>query len=435
MANPLSAGSIILGSGLVTVTGGVLYIDGAPAAVSQAQLNALSGVVGTSGSQLYAMLTGESGALVARDSAISGALQTLIGAVVPSVNGITSAVSITGTGGFSVAVIGSSIVVSGLTTTTNKQIVFDNQKTLSGDANFTWDTTSGALIIGQGYPTGGTTLDSTSLRLGLGTISGAGLAGKPGITLASTGWGNTFYQSAFYDNRSKFFSPALTTSQSAWGDTTANVGTLSTPTSEALGDYSLFTPAVGLSAGGTSTTATIYRGSVLGLNGFFFSSKFILNTAWASGRATSVYAEPSGCRIFVGLTDQLVATQVSLNEPIGNFVGLQYLYASGGAVGTGQYMQNWAVTSRNNVATSTGNSAMSFQTGFYRFSMYCPPFPNNTTVNWELKDIIRGSGVVGTITNTLPVGSTPMRPMVAIGFVSGLKAIGFTTLYVEKRGD
>lgn len=558
-------------SGALTVTGQTL----------QGRINSLSGfTLGASGALQAQIAGGGSQVRVSGSSSIAIADFSGIGGIavvysgsqilvsgnaggpgggVPSVNGITSAVTIAGTGNFTTQTIGSTIYISGSVLTNDQQVLFDKSGITSGDNRIRWDYVTGTLEIGDpqvNYPdnplslggsgvylqanirnhsttnlasadlvvttdvgndltgyldlgvnnanynqtaydigsgkdgylyvndgnlsigtattedvikfhtagtryfnqraaiddtgilmpeTGkirfgttisGTSIDSTSIRLGLGIISGIGLAGKPGLTFFSTGWGNTYYQSAFYDNRAKFFSPNAAATQSLWGDSAANVGTLLLTTSEVLGDYTQITPAAGLSAGLSATTASIFRGSVPGLNGFFFSSKFMLTTAWGtSGRATSSYAEPSGCRIFVGLTDQAVATQVGLNEPAGNMIGLNYLWASGGAVGTGQYMQNWAIRSRNNVATTTGDIGMNFQTGFYRFSMFCRPFPNNGVVEWEMMDLIRGSGVQGFTTGTLPVGSTAMRPMTALGFVSGIKVIGCSALYVEKQGS
>lgn len=326
------------------------------------------------------------------------------------------------------------------TATAGDVIGFHTDGIQSGNLRVTIDQTgillpsTGIIRIGQG--TGGVDLDTSSLTLNLGTISGVGLANKPGLSFSSSGWGNTYYQSAFYDNRSKFFSPNNAATQSIWGDTAANVGTLALTNTEALGEYTQITPAAGLSAGLSATNASIYRGSVLGLNGFFYTTKFMLNTAWGtSGRATSSYGEPSGCRFFAGLTDQAVATQVGLSEPVGNHIGLTYMWASGGTVSTGMYWQNWAIRSRNNVSATTGHTTMSFQTGYYRFSMFCKPFPNNTEIYYELRDLLRGSGIDGSWTQTLPVGSTAMRPMVALGFVSGIKVLGCHNLYVEKQGS
>jgi len=535
----------ISGAIMVQVAGGgsVVKVSGS-AAIATADFTGIGGtLVFTSGGQVF----------------ISGAASSAPGGGVPSVNGISTAVGIYGTGGLSAVTIGSNIYLSGFVNAGSGQLTFRSGEEIRGDANLVWDYSTGMLEIGQpqlnyvdnplsiggsggylqanirnrslavnasadwvatsdvgrdvsgyinlginnsqyaqtaydigsgndGYlyvnggnldigtqttgnkvvfhtagtryynvraivddsgimipvtgilrvgpdTTGSSTLTSTSLRLGLGTISGIGVAGKPGLSFSSTGWGNTYYQSAFWDNKAKFFGQNNAATLSIWGDTAANVGTLANTTSEVLGDYTLITPAAGLSAGIAFTNANIFRGTTLGLNGFFFTAKFLLTSVWSSGLATSTYGAPSGCRIFVGLTDQAVATQVGLNEPAGNMIGLNYLWASGGAVGTGQYMQNWAIRSRNNVATSTGTTTMSFQTGFYRFSMYCPPWPNNTSVNWELRDVLRGSGINGSVSTNLPVGSTAMRPMVALGFVSGIKTIAMNTLYVEKQGS
>ena len=79
---------------------------------------------------------------------------------------------------------------------------------------------------------------------------------------------------------------------------------------------------------------------------------------------------------------------------------------------------------------------MTFQTGFYRFSMYAPPFSaNNTGVFWQLDDLIRGSGTQGIITGNLPIGSTQLRPSAYICAVSGgARNLRLNNLYVENVG-
>ncbi len=279
---------------------------------------------------------------------------------------------------------------------------------------------------------GGLSLDTRSITIASGILSFTGIANNPIAGMYASGWGSSLYGTAWHSRRIKAILPQLTTTQQVWGDTAANVGTLSTDTSELFGDTMRFTPAAGLSAGSAYTTASIYRGTQVGAgNGFFFVSKFSLTGNMPGVSPLGGGYSTSGSRIFVGLTDQAVATQVQLNDPIGNFVGLQYLWASGGSVGTGQYMQNWAITSRNNVSTSTGNTSMSFATGSYRFGMFCPVHPNNGTIFYQLDDLGRGSGIQGTITSTLPVGSTAMRALAAIGFVTGLWPLGIQCLYTE----
>lgn len=545
---------------------------------------------------LSVRLTDTGSALFARDLAISGALQALIagggsivrisgssplatadftgiggvsvvysggqvfisgaagapGGGVPSVNSITSAVTIVGTGGFMVSTAGATITVSGLPFAVDKTILFNNQEILSGDLNFAWDVTGSTLKIGQpqlfysGNPlsiggsgdvlqanirnrstrsdassdwiatsnigsdasgyidmgingsnynlseydmgssgdgylyvnggaldiattvaqkgiqffTAGTrsfnlratvtdsgiylpqsgifqigsgvTIDNNSLTISSGQLTFSGIANNPIAAMFASGQGNTLYGPAMYSRRMKIIQPNTTTSQILYGDTAANVGTLSTLNTETLGEVTLYTPAAGLSAGTSFTLANAYRGTGPGVgNGFFFVTKFLLNTNWASGLNTSVYANPSGCRIFAGVTDQAVATMTDRNEPAGNYIGLRYLWASGGAVGTGQYMQNWAIGSRDNTQAFTGDMGMVFQTGLYRFAVYSPPHPANNIIYYQLDDILRGSGVRGQVTSRLPVGSTAMRAMTAIGFVSGIKAIGTSAVYLE----
>ncbi len=369
------------------------------------------------------------------------------GAGVSSLNGQTNAVQITGTGGFSVTQVNGIITISGLTTVLKSQVVFMNTGgILSGDTSLAWNEIGDVLSVANNaihfsginvMPTGtltisGLFLDNNSLNANSGKFHLSGMANNPIAGMFTSGWGTTLYEPAPHSRRVKTIVPNTTTSQFVFNDSAANVGTLSTIASENLGEVTLYTPTIGLSAGTSFTVANAFRGTTAGVgNGFFFVTKFLLNSVYASGLNIGPYGAPSGSRIFVGLTDQAVATQTQLNDPAGNYVGLNYLWASGGAAGTGAYMQNWAVRSRDNVATTTGDIGMVFQTGLYRFAMYCPPFPNNTRVYYQLDDILRGSGVKGQITGTLPVGSTAMRGMAAIGFVSGVKAIGTSVVYLE----
>jgi len=486
---------------------------------------------------------------------ISGAAAG-VGGGVPSVNGISSAVTIVGTGGLSVTSVGSNVYVSGFDAVSDSQILFNNAGTTSGTDDLHWDNANGTLEIGNPtltlpdnplyvggsgtylqlnirnrstandasadlvlttdvgsdtsgyldlginnsnyalneysmgasgdgylYVNGGSldiavsstgkliqfytsgtqahnlrmTINNTGLHIprsgfiqvgdedrklvigansitsNSGSMYFSGLASNPIAGMLVSGWGMTRYASALYDRNIQCILPSLTTSQFIFGgDTAANVGTLSTVQSDGIGRHTLYTPAIGLSAGTSFTTASVYRGTNAGLgNGFFFTSSFVLDSTWASGLAVGTYAAPSGSRIFVGVTDQAVATQTNLTHPVGNWVGLRYMWASGGSVGTGEYWQNWAVGSRNNSQAYTGHTAMAFQTGAYRFSMFCPKPPGSNMIYYQLDDLIRGSGVQGIITSNLPTATTAMRPLVALGFVSGIKRIGTKNLYFE----
>lgn len=463
----------------ITTTGG--------AAVAQANsvgqtisgnLTATGVQIGLVSGALSQRLTDTGSALFARDLAISGALQAMIagggsvvkitgsallatadftgigglsifssggqvfisgaapgaGGGVSSINATTGAITINASGGFEVSTVGSTITISGLPFAGEGQILFDNKDTISGDSGLTWNPVSDVLTIGTVAQS--MAITSAFISGNSGQLSFSGIANNPIAGMFTSGYGNTLYGPAWYDRRVKCIVPNITTSQTlVGGDSAANVGTLSTVAGETLGEYTLYTPTAGQSAGASFTTATAFRGTGPGVgNGFFFVSNFVLNSNWGSGLNVGTYGAPSGCRIFVGMTDQAVATQTQLNDPIGSFIGLQYLWASGGAVGTGQYMQNWAITSRNNVNTSTGNMSMVFQTGLYRFSLYCPPHPANNIIYYQMDDILRGSGVKGQITSNLPLGSAALRPLASIGFVSGIKAIGTKVLYVETRG-
>jgi hypothetical protein len=170
---------------------------------------------------------------------------------------------------------------------------------------------------------------------------------------------------------------------------------------------------------------------VTGRNGFFFVSKFSFATPGSGGVPAACYGNPSGSRFFIGISDQSVSAATLVNDPAGNRVGLSYIWATGGTQNT-KYQSNWLLSSKNNVTEFTGDSTMNFQTGYYRFSMYCQPYPNNGVIYWQLDDLIRLSGCAGAITGNLPVNSTAMRMMASFNNCSGgAKSIGTNVLYSE----
>ena len=97
-------------------------------------------------------------------------------------------------------------------------------------------------------------------------------------------------------------------------------------------------------------------------------------------------------------------------------------------------MTNWAITSRDNSTTSTGVTSMNFQTGFFRFAMYCQQYPYNGTVWWQIDDLLHGTGCAGTVTANLPAGGTTMRAVAALCNWSGIKAFNTSVVYVETLG-
>lgn len=285
----------------------------------------------------------------------------------------------------------------------------------------------------------GLSIQGNALLVNSGQLHFSGIASNPIAAMFASGWGNTFYGPAMHARRIKYIGPQITTAQQLWGDTAANIGTLTTPTNDIYGEQTLCTPTAGLSCGTSFTTATTFRGTTSGIgNGFFFVCKF--NVTGGTGMLTAPvgyplegggYSYPSGSRLFVGLTSNAVDTQTNLHEPAGNYVGLRYAWASGGSVSTGQYMTNWAIGARDGTNAFTGNLAMEFKTGFYRFAMFCPPFPNNNIVYYQLDDMFRGSGIKGQVTSNLPAGGTALRGLVAKGFISGLAPLGTSVVYVE----
>lgn len=375
MAKNFSTSTLRLGGQLVTTTGNGLFINGIGLQPSGVGLNA-------------------DGVNLSGQLAISGA--TLL-----------TAIASTGQAAW-ISAQGSASTMSGNLTQTGKQL---------------------ATTIASGFQSGQT------MPMGVGFLYSSGLANKPLLVFTETGWGPTYMGPALWNKQVTVILPAATTTQTVLGDTAANLGTLSTVTTEVLGDmtdYSI-TSAVYQGGGTSSTTAHVYRGSMVGRNGFFFVSKFALNTPGIAGTGTA-YGSPSGSRIFIGLTDQALATAMLVNDPAGNRVGLSYVWSTGGTQTT-RYNLNWLITSKDNTTEFTGVCPMTFQTGFYRFSMYCQQWPNNSPIYWQLDDLIRASGCAGIITGGLPLGATAMRPMVGLCNVSGVKNIRTAVVYTETLGS
>lgn len=274
-----------------------------------------------------------------------------------------------------------------------------------------------------------------NLAYGQATLGVSGVAQRPILTFIESGIAraSTVIGPAMWSRSFTAILPATTTSQTVIGNTAANVGTLSTVATEVLGQYTNIVSAatVFVAAGTSATTPYFFRGSMTGRNGFFFTTTFAL----ADGNnATGAYTL-SGARFFAGVTDRTTSATVITNDPAGNRAGLSFVWATGGTQAN-RFDGNWLVSSKDNSTELTGNSTMNFQTGFYRFSMYCQPWTtNNSGIYWELDDIIRQSGVQGIITGRLPVGSTALAPNVYVCAVSGgARNLRIVNVYTEVMG-
>lgn len=273
-----------------------------------------------------------------------------------------------------------------------------------------------------------------ALQFGSLLLAQTGIAARPVMTYFESGAGQLIVGQAPYSKQSTFFTPNAGSTQTVLGNTQTNAGTLSTVNNETWGKTTITSPtATDYSLAYFSTSIeTSIRGSRLGRNGFFFLSKFLLTGT----NGANIYGSPSGSRIFVGLAQN--QTQI-LNFNTGsngaNGCGLAYTWATGGVGVADVFDTNWKILSVGSTMSYT-DSTMNFNTGLYQFAMYCPPFPNNNTMWWQLDDVLRGSGVGGTFQNSAsyPSNNTYMIPLVGINTVTGTKTIGNIATYIETLG-
>lgn len=260
-------------------------------------------------------------------------------------------------------------------------------------------------------------------------------ARKQNLAVIQSGLDSMALQPALWNRTFTMAMPATTTSQTLFGNTAVNVGTLSTVRDQILGKHTNVVSAAGqgAAAGLGFTTPDFLRGTITGAgNGFFFTCRFAL----ADGiNPTGAYLQPSGSRIFIGLTDQTSTTSTQLNNPAGNRAGLSVLYASGGAAAN-VFDTNWAWSVRDNTTELRQSMGWAFQTGQYRFSMYCPPFQAGLATSgiwYQLDDLLRGSGMTGVMTGYLPVGTTALGPVASITTISGgARNIKINSIYCEE---
>lgn len=276
-------------------------------------------------------------------------------------------------------------------------------------------------LISVGFTSG------QALPLGSISVINTGNAGKQFLAYYETGWNYRFLDSPNYLKDYGMIIPSATTSFSTQGTpnpTTA--GTVSTlVASETFGKMTNFsvTNAALFQPGGIQfTESRFYRGSKVGRNGYYMMARFAI-----TGNSVGEWSNPSGSRIYVGM---------GTNDPNGSNIGvgngtfLSYIWATGGT-NPDKYYSNWMITSCSSSTEFTGACAMNFNTGFYKFGLFCPPYPNNGTIYWQLDDLINNSGCQGSITGQLPIGNNAMMPLISINAVSGVKNVMSSMLYAE----
>lgn len=168
--------------------------------------------------------------------------------------------------------------------------------------------------------------------------------------------------------------------------------------------------------------------------GFFYTCQFALpdnSGSYITGSDAGTN-KPSGVRIFVGMTDQTLATILALNTPTGCRVGFSFVRSTGIMVGQqNRNDTNWQFVSCDNNLEIKTDTSIPFNTGMYQIYINGPSPPSIGKIYWKLEDQTRGFTATGVATARLPIVGTPLRPAIGICNVSGVKNLLHFLSYVS----
>jgi hypothetical protein len=277
------------------------------------------------------------------------------------------------------------------------------------------DLGSGALQLAtQGNPTAPA---AGNLKLYAKTVSGRTMLkviGPNGVDYP--------LQPSLFQNQVAIINVQSGTTSNYFGTNRATIGTGVTAAFNEnygyMGGWSTGTTS-GTPAGIGSIAGQFARGSVAGgANGFFMNIRGALQDASYGSGAT-------GARIFVGMTDQTLATSVASQNPSGNRVGFSF--------DTGRGDTDWMVTTRDGSTETLADSGMVFSGAkAYDWYLYVPPYPSNATIYWRIDNMSDNTSVEGSTGTTLPAGSTALRTNLAIRNLSAVsRTISYQRIYVE----
>jgi len=166
----------------------------------------------------------------------------------------------------------------------------------------------------------------------------------------------------------------------------------------------------------TNGTSTFFRGSVAGQGGFLFACRF----------GTEVWT--AGARLFVGLAAATTALVTGQPSAVVNMVGFG-IDASDSAI-TFMHNDGSGTATKDTIA---GQPTLATNQGYDAY-IFCKP--NDSIVYYRLDDVLLGTTIIDTSTNTdLPVNTT----LLGCGAVMGNAAltaaaaakIGVATIYLE----
>ena len=192
-------------------------------------------------------------------------------------------------------------------------------------------------------------------------------------------------------------------------------------TSTTVGNDSAWTPGANMFAQPSGVAYTSPGG---------FNAKFRFGLPDATAGYTL-----SGCRIFIGMTDQVTNVPTQSDGFTGNAFGLQLCTASGVATRKDTTFQIYAKNAASSGVTNT--TIVPFGNSVYDLYLSAPQIAVGATskMNWTLVNITSGLSATGSITTNIPFANAPMGPYMGIAtWTSGTSAarnLSWSYAYVE----
>ena len=296
----------------------------------------------------------------------------------------------------------------------NTEVQFNDAGAMGASSAFTFDKTGQTLsldgkinLASQADPG---TASTDTLTLYAKSISGRTMlksVGPRGVDYA--------YQPSFFQNVITLINTGGTTALNFIGTNVTSVGTISHVSSED-GYFANFATAstAGSRAGTGNNITPFYIGSQVGSNGFFFQTRLQFPNATSTG-----------IRAFVGFTSGTMTNAAASDNPAGSNLGWQY--------STSRADTGWKFMSDDGTTQNVSATIMPMASGdVFDFFIYCPPYPNNSTIYYRIDDITKGTTAEGSTASNLPAGATPLRSGFQISnVIAGVTNVRMSRLYVE----
>jgi hypothetical protein len=122
----------------------------------------------------------------------------------------------------------------------------------------------------------------------------------------------------------------------------------------------------------------------------------------------------TGCRIFVGLSNQNVATSVGSDDPAGHRAGFQRISVNGGKTQT-----NWQISTKDNVTEDLVDTGVPFVAGNV-YDLELALLPGSVGVWWRIIDWTAETITTGTTTDRLPGEGVALRMMAVLRSVNAV---------------